>query len=286
MLVYLLRRFLWFLPMLLLITLFAFGLRQLIPGDPIQKRLSEQRAIFEGDYMREAKLLELDLPTFYFAVTPAAVPDTMHRIFPLSRRLALRELVGRFGNWSAVAAFDKALIELGQQLAAAENSGIPGQVLIDLRNLFFSIRERSELLVLESKIERLGKTIQEDSLATVQLYQPYRQVEVSFQEMLASPTPYKNYIPTFNWYGLDNQYHRWLMDFASGDLGISYDTKRPVASIVADGIYWTLLLTLLAFVVAFGLGIPLGVLAALKAGAWQDRLISSFSVCLASGWRL
>lgn len=277
MLGYVLRRLLWFVPMLLLITLFAFGLRQLIPGDPVQKRMSEQRTVFEGDYLREARLLELDLPTFYFSVTPTAVPDTLHRIFPLYRRLALRELVGRFGNWSAVAAFDNALLTFGQQLSGAEKSEVARQVLIDVRNLFFSIRERSDPGVLESKIERLGMTIQQDTLAQRLLQQPYQQVVVAFQEMRQSPTIYKNYIPTFHWYGFDNQYHRWLKGFMRGDFGLSYDTKRPVASIISNGIYWTLLLTLCAFLVAFALGIPLGVLAALKAGGWQDRLLSGVS---------
>lgn len=50
----------------------------------------------------------------------------------------------------------------------------------------------------------------------------------------------------------------------------SYQTKRPVASILMDALPGTLMLAVAAMLLAIALGIPLGVLAAVKQNTWVD----------------
>lgn len=52
----------------------------------------------------------------------------------------------------------------------------------------------------------------------------------------------------------------------------SYQSKRPVTSLLLDALPGTLILTLTALLIAVLIGIPLGMLAAIKQHQWVDRL--------------
>jgi peptide/nickel transport system permease protein len=68
--------------------------------------------------------------------------------------------------------------------------------------------------------------------------------------------------------GLDKppylRYFEWLGGIFNGDLGMSWKFARPVASMIAERLPQTLILSVAAFMVSVGIGIPLGIIAALK----------------------
>ena len=68
------------------------------------------------------------------------------------------------------------------------------------------------------------------------------------------------------------RYVRWLGDMASGDLGQSYLQKRPVSTLLADRLPVSLTLMAYAQLLALGVAIPLGIIAAYRAGGWIDRV--------------
>jgi oligopeptide transport system permease protein len=80
------------------------------------------------------------------------------------------------------------------------------------------------------------------------------------------------------------QYARYLGDLARGDLGISTKYRNhTVNDIIRDALPVSLALGGLAFCFALGLGIPWGVLMAVKRGQWADHvlgLLSLLGVCL------
>lgn len=78
------------------------------------------------------------------------------------------------------------------------------------------------------------------------------------------------------------RYTRWLGDALSGDLGQSYTQQAPVATLLADRLPVSLTLMLYAQVLALGVAIPLGILAAARAGGWFDRLASTTAFGLLS----
>ena len=82
--------------------------------------------------------------------------------------------------------------------------------------------------------------------------------------------------------GLDQPYlvrfGGWLWALAHGDLGTSIFTNLPVAKLIGQRIEPTLALTLCTLIVAVGLAVPLGVLAAARAGGWVDRMVMAISV--------
>ncbi|MEJ5943753.1 ABC transporter permease [Pseudokineococcus basanitobsidens] len=83
-------------------------------------------------------------------------------------------------------------------------------------------------------------------------------------------------------YGLSDpllvQYGRYLLALVQGDLGTSFTQGQPVSSVLLERLPWTLLLTGTALVVTVGVGIPLGVLAAARAGSGLDRLVQGLGV--------
>ena len=80
--------------------------------------------------------------------------------------------------------------------------------------------------------------------------------------------------------GLDGsiaeQYARWLRDALAGDLGESFQHQGfSVSEVVFPRMWVSAQLGLLAIVVVFGLGIPLGLLAASFQGRWLDPVVIS-----------
>jgi peptide/nickel transport system permease protein len=82
--------------------------------------------------------------------------------------------------------------------------------------------------------------------------------------------------------GLDEpflvQFGRWAWALAHGDLGTSIFTNLPVTQLIAQRVEPTLSLTALTLLVAICVAVPLGVLAAARAGTWLDRGVMAFSV--------
>jgi len=69
---------------------------------------------------------------------------------------------------------------------------------------------------------------------------------------------------------LPAQYLHWVGNALRGDLGESMRIKRPVAELVREKLPVTLQLALMAFVIALAIGIPAGIVAAVKKdSAWD-----------------
>ncbi len=73
------------------------------------------------------------------------------------------------------------------------------------------------------------------------------------------------------------QYVIWLGDTIQGDLGESFFDHRTVAESIRARVPVTLSLALGALVLTILIGVPLGILAALKQGGWADRVITTLS---------
>jgi peptide/nickel transport system permease protein len=83
-------------------------------------------------------------------------------------------------------------------------------------------------------------------------------------------------------YGFDRslgvQYAEWLGRAARGEFGDSLYFRIPVAEIVWQRLPVTLTLGGYAILIALGLSIPLGVLAAMRPNSWLDRLALTIAV--------
>ncbi|WP_332682994.1 ABC transporter permease [Bosea sp. (in: a-proteobacteria)] len=82
--------------------------------------------------------------------------------------------------------------------------------------------------------------------------------------------------------GLDRPYlvrfGEWFFRVLQGDLGTSIFTSLPVTQLIAQRIEPTLSLMVLTLILAVTVAVPLGVVAAWKAGTWIDRAVVAFAV--------
>ena len=69
------------------------------------------------------------------------------------------------------------------------------------------------------------------------------------------------------------QYWAWATHLFHGDLGVSYADKSPVTEVIAGRLPVTLQLAAMAFLLIALVGIPLGVLSALRANRMTDQVI-------------
>jgi peptide/nickel transport system permease protein len=91
--------------------------------------------------------------------------------------------------------------------------------------------------------------------------------------------------------GLDQplpvQYFRWIGGLVRGDLGISYQTERPALQEIAPRIPITATLAVLALAFSVILGVPLGVISAVRQNTKLDyalRVISLSGLSMPSFW--
>ncbi|HZV91576.1 MAG TPA: ABC transporter permease [Caldimonas sp.] len=82
--------------------------------------------------------------------------------------------------------------------------------------------------------------------------------------------------------GLDQplwrQFALWAGHLARGDLGTSIFTQVPVAELLAQRLEPTLSIAVLTILISIVVAIPLGTLAAYRAGSWIDRAAMLFAV--------
>jgi peptide/nickel transport system permease protein len=79
-------------------------------------------------------------------------------------------------------------------------------------------------------------------------------------------------------YGLNQpyyvQYFKWLGLVASGDFGRSFEYARPVTEVIGDRLWLTVLLSLGAIVVTWGLALPIGIYSAVRQYSFGDYVFT------------
>lgn len=257
----------------------------------------------ERTYLEIAEKLGRNLPPFYFSVTSSAYPDTLYKIYRKNQRENLERLIDKYGNWDAVnnyyqtvRSFDNAVLGV----SAPEGDSISFMKLNEIRdnyNALYRNYETSEITANLSNIQNslthfiaLAKT---DTTGRAPKYAlmntQFEGVQTAFKSLSGSVNKSANYIPRIHWYGTANQYHRWLFGdkpwfgtandptktfggFFRGEFGDSYIDGRPVLSILQDAIKWTLLMNFIVLLVIYLIGIPIGVMLAIKQGTTFDRV--------------
>lgn len=92
-------------------------------------------------------------------------------------------------------------------------------------------------------------------------------------------------------WGLDQpiyiQYFYWLSHVMMGDFGYSYVTRLPVSHLIWSRLPYTIQLTFTALILSYILGIPIGVIAAIKRGTVVDNVtvgVATFFYSMPTYW--
>src|SRR5688572_29851366 len=73
------------------------------------------------------------------------------------------------------------------------------------------------------------------------------------------------------------QFARWLVELLQGNLGRSFLTGTETTDLIGDALPATLRLTATSMLLAVLIGLPLGVLSALKERSWVDEILTLYS---------
>ena len=78
------------------------------------------------------------------------------------------------------------------------------------------------------------------------------------------------------------QFGQYVLNLLKGDFGVSIHTQTPITQLLAQAYPATLILAVTALAIGLLIGIPLGIWSALKAGHWQDVMVTIISIRLAA----
>lgn len=283
---YIVQRLIIFLPTLLAVSLVAFALSKLAPGDPVELLMkgqaseSGQKASVQA-YEEIARRLGLDLPVFYGALSTAAYPDTLHEIVKKSERENLGKLIAQYGNWTQIANYYRSLKQLETE---AQNIAADSASYLAKNTITRQVKD----LLLNHKDSKIAYSIAEiqkvmpDSGVITTLKPLIVQLTDNYEKVKTEATPSKNYIPSLKWYGFKNQYHHWITNFFKGNFGFSYLDNRPVGSKMWDALRWTLIINFISIILAYIIAIPIGVSTAVKKDTPYDRIVTTLLFILYS----
>jgi peptide/nickel transport system permease protein len=104
-------------------------------------------------------------------------------------------------------------------------------------------------------------------------------------------TSYESVESLRRYFGLDQpvyiQYWEWIRRVLVGDMGISWRTSVPVVQFILSRLPVTLELTTVAIITALAIGVPAGVISALKQNSWLDgvaRLLALAGLSIPVFW--
>ncbi len=259
------------------------------PGDPVERLVNTAKTsgaiAKEGESTQELKekvrkRLNLHLPIFYFNLTTLADPDTLYRIDDKDRRAMLEEMSQKNGNWERVNAYFRTL---KKALRSQEKMNLdPDSVKKYSGNQINDALNTSRFTLLKLLEETNDKRINAHFEKLKKLYARFgffepmqkrlQKIQRSYIELISNPTLWKTYVPSLNWYGLDNQYHEWikgiLLEF---DFGRSYRNQQPVMKRISDRFIWSFSLALISIFIAYMVSIPTGIYAAYRRNSFFDR---------------
>jgi peptide/nickel transport system permease protein len=281
---YILKRLLIFIPTLIAISLLTFAISINAPGDAVETMLNQnfggngrsaEKLANEKTYNTKRHELGFDLPLFYFSLTNTTYPDTLHKIQKKTHRETLQRLSYEYGKWVNVSAYYHTLRKFENKLYEIEINEETSQ---DLRKL----KDAVNVLYINYKADKVNSTVEDIEFNVFNnkeikkfCAKDYAEFNISYKHMLIDKNSINRYIPVIYWYGLENQYHRWIWNFIKGDFGKSFEDKRPVSLKIYDALKWSMILSILSIIIAYIVAIPLGVRSAVDKGKWTEKLITT-----------
>lgn len=272
MLGYIIKRLLFFIPTLLVISMVAFFLSKSAPGDPVDRFFEDNYS--KEAYQRKAAELHLNKPLFYWSVLPAALPDTFFNIVQPYKKEVVRTLSLTLGSCpDALHYYDN--LEGSIDTFELAYSQKKSDSLLAIINTLKSLLSEKSLVVIISKAKVLEKYADSRLQAFFQSVARLQSRKTDFES--------KGFAPArLRWHGVDNQYHIWITNLLKGNFGYSLVSGKEISDRVKGALFWTLTLNISAILLAFLWSIPIGVYAAKYADKKKGRMVTLITYILYS----
>ncbi len=287
---YILKRILIFIPTLFVISLVVYTLSVYAPGDPVASMLAAtgagtesmtDRVAGERAYMDMRERLNLHLPTFYFALSTRAHPDTLYRIPRLPHVDNLNRLIHQYGNWEQINRYYQRISKLEEFTYTLERDTLAPMAITRIREnisrLYIVHNDATITQIFRNIEDRMSETYLEP-----QIRPEFEKLTGEYQTMQSTATRWKNYIPSIHWYGFENRYHAWFSAFLKFDFGISYQDRQPINRKIGSNIFWTMFISFISIILTYLIAVPLGIFSAVRKGSKSDNVLTTFLFVLYS----
>ena len=268
---YWIKRWLWTIPFFILLTIVTFLLSRSVPGDPVlsimntgsesKMRGSQSEEQFIQTYIRINEKYHFHLPLFYFGIYPDAWvngPD----IPPEWRRYTEEIKYWTLKSGSGEAALE--YIQLQKQF---------------LTPLIYPNSENTSLTSLASNLAKSKDPAEISYLMTVMAQDTtvdrvmLQSVKDAWDELHKKAPSWIAYAPIFRWHGTQNQYHKWIIGYLTGDWGTSIIDGRASVDKIINALYWSFPLNIFAWILTLLISTWLGVYTAKQADTFLAKSI-------------
>lgn len=281
MLRHILVRLLLIIPTLWVISLIAFGLSNMTPGDSVAQLLELEGVSMSDDrvsqqayteaYKTKRKELNKHLPAFYFAIQPNHyLSHNELESIAYHQREAAEKLQEKGFSSETIIPYLGRLHSLESKLSALPDSLI-STYNKSYKNAVFALDQAQDLRSLRKSLVDLANDFQDETI-----------VEDVTTTLTTIPNDVKSswHYPTLEWNGFNNQYHHWLSNWLKGDFGTSILDDQSATKKIKSALKWTALLVILNLILALIIAIPLAIISAQYKNTWIDHFISWASLSI------
>ena len=275
---YALTKLLLFFPISFLIGLAVFLISELAPGDRVNayldifgSRSSEKSELARVDYIKTAKLLNLEKPQFYFSIVPNGYPENFSKIvIPIQKEMILSLLNENIDKIEAEELIEKMFKYENNVDSENKSSGdLYFKINNGLKEIYHS-ETRGEM------IENIDVFLNDQSLSEnnndeitylIKLLESLKNsgIEKSFSDK----------IPVIRYNGMENRFHIWFKKILHFDFGISYVDGRPVRKKIGEALPFTLIYVVLAYIFSLLISIPFALYGNLKEKSICYRIVNA-----------
>jgi peptide/nickel transport system permease protein len=190
----------------------------------------------------------LDLPLFYFTIKPYGVAKGEQ----LTKLAELNAFSGKASLWHGLNATESFLKKW--KLATLKLSSSP-QGIVKLSELTELLNEWANSQTSEQKRELETRFL----LVSQKTGQKrFLDLKKSWQNLIIASSPTWYYLPILDWTGTNNQYHSWIKNILSGDLGTSTKDYRPVTYKVMESLRMSAIIGLPGLILALSFSLVVG----------------------------
>lgn len=273
MLRYGISRLVWLFTTVLMVSMLSFFLSKGTPGDKAEALLSLQGLHpTEGNVDRYYQEYEkvflaegLHLPWFYFDLIPSYKKFDFPAEWTLqNRNLAIFFLDERF-NSQQIFQWIQYFRLLDSQCTQNGNRRCRQEMA------FVSVSKKMELI--HQRVSDIGSQLSTEE--ELFLYDSWVAVH---KNLTASKVGW--YYPIIRWHGFNNQYHTWIASFFKNNMGTSIVDGRKVAEKIMSSLKWTIMIVFISIILSMLVGVPLGMMAAVKDGKLTDLMITTILYAL------
>lgn len=261
-----------------LISLLAFALSSKVPGDVVLDYLSIDDPRFSSSadplelrqsYTAVASRRGLNLPLFYFSVRPGYFPDSLFSIVPVSDRKTVKAWTVHSRDGEASMVLYKGIC---RSIAASCPLSATNAVADTLCQQLGALLEIDHPAVVHERLQQSWRLSKDRAMAIASDLENLLSVSTQLAEGRGLPD-HQAWIPAFQWHGTSCQYHQWMSGLITFRPLTSLVDGRNAWKKVKEALSWTLWLNGLAFLLAIGLGMWIGIWSGQNNGTKAEKVV-------------